>query len=84
MKQCLATAGGLADTTVGALPAAPVTNAVGAMDMGVLPDCYPGGIALTEGDAIKTKWGDTAPLEKGRSEERRGGKEGRSRWSPYH
>lgn len=65
LKQCLATAGGLADTTVGALPAAPVTNAVGAMDMGVLPDCYPGGIALTEGDAIKTKWGDTAPLEKG-------------------
>ena len=29
LKQCLATAGGLADTTVGAMPAAPVTNSVG-------------------------------------------------------
>jgi NADH-quinone oxidoreductase chain G len=67
LKQCLATAGGLADTTVGAMPAAPVTNSVGAMDMGVLPDGYPGGLALTDGDAIKVKWGDTAPLEKGLS-----------------
>jgi NADH-quinone oxidoreductase chain G len=67
LKQCLATAGGLADTTVGAMPAAPVTNSVGAMDMGVLPDCYPGGLVLTDGDAIKSKWGDTAPLEKGLS-----------------
>jgi NADH-quinone oxidoreductase subunit G len=67
LKQCLATAGGLAETTVGAMPAAPVTNSVGAMDMGVLPDVYPGGLALTDGDAIKAKWGDTAPLEKGLS-----------------
>jgi NADH-quinone oxidoreductase chain G len=67
LKQCLATAGELADTTVGAMPAAPVTNSVGAMDMGILPDCYPGGLALTEGEAIKVKWGDTAPLEKGLS-----------------
>jgi predicted molibdopterin-dependent oxidoreductase YjgC len=67
LKQCLATAGGLAETTVGAMPAAPVTNAVGAMDMGVLPDCYPGGVALSDSDAIKSKWGDTAPLEKGLS-----------------
>ncbi|MEE9498637.1 MAG: molybdopterin-dependent oxidoreductase, partial [Nitrospinaceae bacterium] len=67
LKQCLATAGGLANTTVGAMPAAPVTNSVGAMDMGVLPDCYPGGLVLTDGDAIKSKWGDTAPLEKGLS-----------------
>ncbi len=65
LKQCLATAGGL--TTVGAMPAAPVTNAVGAMDIGILPDCYPGGVALSDGDAIKAKWGDTAPLEKGLS-----------------
>ncbi len=67
LKQCLATVGGLADTTVGAMPAAPVTNSVGAMDMGVLSDCYPGGLVLTDGDAIKSKWGDTAPLEKGLS-----------------
>ena len=65
LKQCLATADGLADTTIGAMPAAPVTNSVGAMDMGMLPDCYPGGLAVTDGDAIKAKWGDTAPLEKG-------------------
>ena len=65
LKHCLATAGGL--TTVGAIPAAPVTNAVGAMDMGILPDGYPGGVALSEGDSIKSKWGDTAPLEKGLS-----------------
>ncbi|MDH5762932.1 MAG: molybdopterin-dependent oxidoreductase [Nitrospinota bacterium] len=67
LKQCLATAGGLADTQVGAMPAAPVTNAVGAMDMGVLPDVYPGGLALSESEAIKAKWGDTAPLDKGLS-----------------
>ncbi len=65
LKQCLATAGGLAETAVGAIPAAPVTNAMGAMDMGVLPDCYPGGVPLSNSDAIKAKWGDTAPLEKG-------------------
>jgi predicted molibdopterin-dependent oxidoreductase YjgC len=67
LKQCLATAGRLAETTVGAILAAPATNAVGAMDMGILPDCYPGGVALSDGDAIKSKWGDTAPLEKGLS-----------------
>jgi NADH-quinone oxidoreductase subunit G len=67
LKQCLATADGLAETTVGAIPAAPVTNAIGAMDMGILPDCYPGGVTLSDGDAIKAKWGDTAPLEKGLS-----------------
>jgi NADH-quinone oxidoreductase chain G len=67
LKQCLATAGGLAETTVGAMPAAPITNSVGAMDMGVLPDIYPGGLMLTDGDAIKAKWGNTAPLEKGLS-----------------
>ena len=67
LKQCLATAGGLPETTVGAMPAAPVTNAVGAMDMGILPDCYPGGVAVSDGDAIKSKWGDTAPVEKGLS-----------------
>jgi NADH-quinone oxidoreductase subunit G len=67
LKQCLATAGGLAETTVGAIPAAPVTNAVGAMDMGILPDGYPGGIAFSDSNTIKSKWGDTAPLEKGLS-----------------
>jgi NADH-quinone oxidoreductase chain G len=67
LKQCLATADGLAETTIGAMPAAPVTNAVGAMDMGILPDCYPGGIALSDADTIRSKWGGTTPLEKGLS-----------------
>ena len=67
LKQCLATADGLADTAVGAIPAAPATNAVGAMDMGVLPDCYPGGLALSETEAIQKKYGEKAPLEKGLS-----------------
>src|SRR2546422_2658765 len=34
--------------------------------------------------ALRTKAGIEAALEKGRSEERRVGKECRSRWSPYH
>ncbi|NIQ00530.1 MAG: NADH-quinone oxidoreductase subunit NuoG [Nitrospinaceae bacterium] len=67
LKQCLAIAGGLPDKTVGAIPAAPVTNSVGAMDMGVIPDGYPGGLALTDADAIQAKWGDSVPLEKGLS-----------------
>ena len=49
----------------GAIPAAPHTNAVGAMDMGVLPDFYPGGMPLTDADAIKKKWGENAPLHRG-------------------
>ncbi|MEC7640901.1 MAG: molybdopterin-dependent oxidoreductase [Nitrospinota bacterium] len=49
----------------GAIPAAPGTNALGAMDMGALPDFYPGGIALTETEKIKELWGETAPLQPG-------------------
>ncbi|MBI4388654.1 MAG: molybdopterin-dependent oxidoreductase, partial [Nitrospinae bacterium] len=51
----------------GAMPAAPGTNSVGAMDMGVLPDFYPGGVPLTDADAIKQAWGEKAPLERGLS-----------------
>ena len=51
----------------GAIPAAPGTNAVGAMDMGVLPGYYPGGMALSEGDKIKEQWGENAPLKHGAS-----------------
>jgi NADH-quinone oxidoreductase chain G len=49
----------------GAIPAAPMTNAVGAMDMGLLPDFYPGGVMVTDQDEIKKQWGENAPTEKG-------------------
>lgn len=65
LKHLLKTMGALPDTSVGAMPAAPVTNALGAMDMGVLPDCYPGGLDLAQADAIREKWGENAPLEPG-------------------
>ena len=32
----------------GAMPAAPMTNAVGAMDMGLLPGFYPGAVPMSE------------------------------------
>jgi NADH-quinone oxidoreductase chain G len=51
----------------GAIPAAPGTNAVGAMDMGVLPDYYPGGAPLSSSEEIKRIWGEKAPLDKGLS-----------------
>jgi predicted molibdopterin-dependent oxidoreductase YjgC len=51
----------------GAIPAAPQTNAVGAMDMGVLPDYYPGGLSVTDTAAVQEKWGENAPTSKGLS-----------------
>jgi NADH-quinone oxidoreductase subunit G len=49
----------------GAIPAAPMTNALGAMDMGVLPDFYPGGVS--DPDEIKKLWGENVPTETGLS-----------------
>ncbi len=49
----------------GAIPAAPSTNALGAMDMGILPDFYPGGISLNDDSKIKEIWGESAPTQKG-------------------
>jgi predicted molibdopterin-dependent oxidoreductase YjgC len=46
----------------GAIPAAPFTNSVGAMDMGILPDYYPGGISSFDSDKVQQIWGDSAPL----------------------
>ncbi len=51
----------------GAIPAAPMTNAVGAMDMGLVPDFYPGGVALTDQEEIKKLWGENAPIVNGLS-----------------
>jgi predicted molibdopterin-dependent oxidoreductase YjgC len=51
----------------GAIPAAPMTNAVGAMDMGLVPDFYPGGVAVTDQEEIKKLWGENTPTENGLS-----------------
>ncbi len=53
--------------TCGAIPAAPATNALGAMDMGVLPDYYPGGIPVSNAAKIRELWGDSAPVTEGAS-----------------
>ena len=47
----------------GAIPAAPFTNAVGAMDMGILPDYYPGGISSSDLGKVQQVWGDGASLK---------------------
>lgn len=65
MKHFLSVAAKIPDC--GAIPAAPAANAVGAMDMGVLPDYYPGGIPIAEAEKIKQSWGDKAPVDCGLS-----------------
>jgi NADH-quinone oxidoreductase subunit G len=47
----------------GAIPAAPFTNSIGAMDMGILPDYYPGGISSSDSKKVQQIWGDGASLE---------------------
>ncbi len=51
----------------GAIPAAPMTNAMGAMDMGLLPDFYPGGVPVANQKELKKQWGEDAPTETGLS-----------------
>ena len=49
----------------GAIPAAPATNAVGAMDMGLVSDFYPGGVSVSNSEKVKELWGKTAPTKAG-------------------
>jgi predicted molibdopterin-dependent oxidoreductase YjgC len=49
----------------GAIPAAPATNAVGAIDMGLIPDYYPGGVSVSDEDKVKELWGENAPTKAG-------------------
>jgi len=49
----------------GAIPAAPATNAVGAMDMGLVSDFYPGGVSVSDSEKVKELWGETAPTKAG-------------------
>jgi NADH-quinone oxidoreductase subunit G len=65
LKQVLARMKDLPDLRVGAIPSAPGTNAVGALDMGVLPEYYPGGIAVTDTAKVREMWGEKAPVEPG-------------------
>ena len=51
----------------GAIPAAPATNAVGAIDMGLTPDYYPGGIPVSDQKKVKELWGENAPTKAGLS-----------------
>src|SRR2546427_12383904 len=71
-----------------------------AMDVYVVPFIIASALALSQADAasmiqstflaagvgtlIQTAWCMRMPVAQGRSEERRVGKECRSRWSPYH
>ena len=49
----------------GAIPAAPGTNAIGALDMGVLPNYYPGAVPVFAADKVKEIWGEESPLTPG-------------------
>ena len=49
----------------GAIPAAPATNAIGAMDMGLVSDFYPGGVLVSDSEKVKELWGETAPTKAG-------------------
>jgi NADH-quinone oxidoreductase subunit G len=51
----------------GAIPAAQMTNAVGAMDMGLVPNFYPGGVSVADQAEIKKIWGETTPTGAGLS-----------------
>ncbi|SVA72210.1 uncharacterized protein METZ01_LOCUS125064 [marine metagenome] len=63
LKHLLAVIGKIPTIECGAIPASPFTNAVGAMDMGILPDFYPGGIPSSDSDKVRQVWGDDALLE---------------------
>jgi len=67
LKHLLSEINKIPDIELGAIPAAPHTNAVGALDMGILPDYYPGGVPLADNEAIKKQWGEEAPLTPGLS-----------------
>jgi NADH-quinone oxidoreductase subunit G len=67
LKQLLAMIQNIPVVECGAIPAVPNTNSVGAMDMGILPDFYPGGVAVSDSDVIQEKWGQTAPTKAGLS-----------------
>ena len=68
LKHLLTVISNIPTIECGAIPAAPHTNAVGAMDMGILPNFYPGGIPVSDKEKIEQIWGEAAlPKAKGLS-----------------
>jgi NADH-quinone oxidoreductase chain G len=68
LKHLLTVISNIPTIECGAIPAAPHTNAVGAMDMGILPNFYPGGISVSDEGKIEQVWGKTTlPKAKGLS-----------------
>ena len=67
VKRLLALIAKVPTMECGAIPAAPMTNAIGSMDMGLVPDFYPGGLAVTDQEEIKKLWGENTPTAKGLS-----------------
>ncbi|GJL77687.1 MAG: NADH-quinone oxidoreductase [Nitrospinaceae bacterium] len=67
LKRLLGAIRKIPDIQCGAIPAAPQTNSIGALDMGILPDYYPGAVPLSDTESIKQKWGEEAPLTPGLS-----------------
>ncbi|MCA9484917.1 MAG: molybdopterin-dependent oxidoreductase [Nitrospina sp.] len=67
IKQLLKTIDAQDGVECRAMPAAPGTNAVGAMDMGILPGFYPGGLPLNDAATIKERFGEETPLSPGAS-----------------
>ena len=65
VKRLLSIIGKIPTIECGAIPAAPATNAVGALDMGLLPDFYPGGVSVSDNEKVKELWGENAPLKPG-------------------
>ena len=65
VKRLLSIIGKIPTIECGAIPAAPATNAVGALDMGLLPDFYPGGVSVSDNEKVKELWGVNAPLKPG-------------------
>src|SRR5258707_6247260 len=63
--------------------ALPIYSAGRAMAMGYRDLSHPGRLRRPKENRYRTRAG-TFPAEPARSEERRVGKECRSRWSPYH
>jgi NADH-quinone oxidoreductase subunit G len=65
VKRLLALIAKVPTMECGAIPAAPMTNAIGAMDMGLVADFYPGGLPMANQEEIKKQWGENAPIAKG-------------------
>jgi len=65
VKRLLSVIAKIPTVECGAIPAAPATNAVGAMDMGLVSDYYPGGVPVADSEKVKELWGETAPTKAG-------------------